>query len=189
MEPKKPLAPFILLSLAIHAGLLGYLTAPAARHGAADKIAATKLDATLKARATTVDPARLAARRDDAPRPAAPARELPAPVAARERSATEASPEAATKPVLLQGPSIQDMERLPSWGASKVVLTIQISEFGLVEKIESSASMPVPAETITGITKAFAAARFIPATQNSVPVKSTATITVTLDPSELYPAN
>lgn len=84
---------------------------------------------------------------------------------------------------------MQDMERLPSWGASKVVLTIQISEFGLVEKIESSANMPVPAETITGITKAFAAARFIPATRNSVPVKSTATITVTLDPSELYPAN
>lgn len=190
MEPKNPLALFVLLSLAIHGGILGYLEAPPARLGAADRMAATKFEATLKARATTVDPPRLAARRDEAPRQvSAPARDLSTPVAARERSATDASPEASTKPVLLQGPSMQEMERFPSWGASKVALTIQISEFGLVEKIESSASMPVPAETITGLTKAFSAARFIPATRNAVPVKSTATITVTLEPSELYPAD
>lgn len=188
MSPRD-LAPFVLLSLAIHAGALFTMRGSALRNFSA---------LTVKADAGGVLQARLALA--EPPRPVAlaeisgtPVRSTePSPAAsfmAMEKSPAEAIPMATTKPILIQGPSLRELETLASWSTSKVELTMSIAESGLVENIETRSDVPLPLETIAGVKRVFATTRFIPAKQNSMPVKSIVSITVTIEPSELYPGD
>lgn len=151
--------------------------------------ARAKADGVLHARLLPAEPPRPVAAADMNGQPIRKAEPSPvASVMATEKSASETLPAATSKPVLIQGPSLRELEALASWTTSKVDLTIYIAESGSVENIETRSDVPLPSETVAGIKRVFANVRFIPAKRNSVPIKSIVTITVTIEPSELYPS-
>lgn len=189
MISPRHLAPFVLLSLAIHAGALFTMRGSALRNFTAGTSQA-EAGGVLRARLAPADPPRPIASANTSEPPIRKAEpNPPASILAAEESPVEASPVATTKPVLIQGPSLRALERLASWSTTKVELTISVAESGQVENIETQSDLPLPAETIAGIKKVFAQTRFIPAKQNSVPVKSIVSLTVTIEPSELYPGD